>query len=90
MSVRDLRISFPPSPGDDKDDILSGSTVMVDTIKLTGERNDGDGWQSFSATVSIDYQELAEYFARGGRKVLAHKVITVDSRIFNPQEVQID
>lgn len=79
MTIRDLQISFPPS-----------ADQQVDVVKLTGERFDREKWQSFSATVTIDWSEIAEYLAKGGRKVLANKAITVDSRIFEPKEVQND
>jgi hypothetical protein len=79
MSIRDLRITFPPNPDQ-----------QTDIVRLTGERTTGEDWQPFTATVIIDWERLAEYYAQGGRKIFGNAAITVDSRLYNPKEAQTD
>ncbi len=75
MSIRELQVS-------DMDKY---------TFRLSGDRlTENDTWEPFTATVTIDWERLAEFFCTGGRKKFGHSSINVDCRIYKPKEITLD
>jgi len=61
------------------------------TFRLSGDRlTENDTWEPFTATVTIDWERLAEFFCTGGRKKFGHSSINVDCRIYKPKEITLD
>lgn len=68
----------------------------VDTFRVIGERlvcgtvHEQEIWESFTATVTIDWEKLAEFLCTSGQRRFGNSAIVIDSQTYKPKETTLE